>query len=138
MWHMVVSKAAALVGQLTLGFVNTCGNYPILTLAFLVVMVVLVCTLWIQTLNIRLSVLRSPVRSEDRSLASPHSPRWGKAWQPGQSFQLAPPVPQFFPTPRGKVPLSHRGSHDELHCCAGRGSLGRHHRGRAPVHVPDR
>ncbi len=89
MWHMLVSKADALVGQLTLGFVNTCGNYPTLTLAFLVVMVVLVCTLWIQTLNIRLSVLRSPVRSEDRSLATPHSPRWGKAWQPGQSFQLS-------------------------------------------------
>jgi len=70
MWHMLVSKADAVVGQFSHGFVNTCGNYPTLTLAFLVVMVVLVCTLWIQTLNIRLSVLRAPMRSEDRGKVS--------------------------------------------------------------------
>ncbi len=34
MWRVLVSKADTIAGQVTLGFVNTCVNYPVLAFVF--------------------------------------------------------------------------------------------------------
>jgi len=34
MWRVLVSKADTIAGQVTLGFVNTCVNYPVLAFGF--------------------------------------------------------------------------------------------------------
>ncbi len=56
MWRVLVSKADTVAGQVTLGFVNTCVNYPTLAFGFLAIMLMLVCALWVEVLNVRLSV----------------------------------------------------------------------------------
>jgi len=67
MWRVLVSKADTVAGQVTLGFVNTCVNYPTLTFGFLAIMLMLVCALWVEVLNVRLSVsLGGPVATEPK------------------------------------------------------------------------
>lgn len=52
MWRVLVSKADTVAGQVTLGFVNTCVNYPTLAFGFFAIMLVLVCALWVEVLNV--------------------------------------------------------------------------------------
>ncbi len=59
MWHDLVLKSDTLVERLTLGFVNICSAHPLLSVAFLALMLMLVCTLWVQLLEIRRSTARS-------------------------------------------------------------------------------
>jgi len=89
MWRVLVSKADTVAGQVTLGFVNTCVNYPTLAFGFLAIMLMLVCALWVEVLNVRLSVMRSSVkvdrprssRSDPRSLAPIHFRSFGQGNQ---------------------------------------------------------
>ncbi len=59
MWHDTVLKADTVVGGLLLGFLNTSSDHPILTVGFLAVMLALVCTMWVQALELRLNATRT-------------------------------------------------------------------------------
>ncbi len=59
MWNDLVSKADTTMGRLTLGFLNTCSDHPMLTVGFLALMLALACTLWVQTLELRLDAVRT-------------------------------------------------------------------------------
>ncbi len=63
MWRVLVSKADTIAGQLTLGFVNTCVNDPVLAFGFFAIMLMLVCALWVEMLNVQPSVTRSSPRA---------------------------------------------------------------------------
>ena len=59
MWHDLVLTCDTLVERLTLGFVSVCSAHPLLSMAFLALMLVLVCTLWVQLLEIRQTTART-------------------------------------------------------------------------------
>ena len=59
MWHDLVLKADTELGRLTLGFLNTCSDHPMLMVGFLALMLTLACTMWIQALELRLQTVRT-------------------------------------------------------------------------------
>ncbi len=66
MWHDLVLKADTAMGRLDPRLLNTCSDHPMLTVGFLALMLALACTLWVQTLELRLDAVRTlperPVR----------------------------------------------------------------------------
>ena len=58
MWHDTVLKADILVERLLLGFLNACSDHPVLLIGFLALMLVLACTMWVQTMELRLEATR--------------------------------------------------------------------------------
>ena len=59
MWHDLVLKSDTTAGRLVLGFLNTCTDHPILSAGFLALMLALACTMWVQTLELRLDAVRA-------------------------------------------------------------------------------
>ena len=59
MWHDLVSKADTAMGRITLDFLNTCSDHPMLTVGFLALMLALACTLWVQILELRYDAVRT-------------------------------------------------------------------------------
>ena len=59
MWYDLVLKPDTATGRLTLGFLNTCSDHPMLTVGFLALMLALACTMWVQVLELRLQAVRT-------------------------------------------------------------------------------
>ena len=59
MWHGLVLKTDTMVERLTLGFVNVCSAHPLVSMGFLALMLALVCTLWVQLLELRRTAAQS-------------------------------------------------------------------------------
>lgn len=59
MWHEFVLRADNALEHLALRFLNTCSDHPMVAVGILALMLALACTMWVQTLELRLEAIRT-------------------------------------------------------------------------------
>lgn len=63
MWNNVVSFFDVMAGRMMAGVLNLSSDHPVVMLSILALLLVLVCTVWVDLMEIRLDALRRPAKA---------------------------------------------------------------------------